>query len=182
MFGWSARVSLVAAVAVAAAASSSQQRQRESQGGWLLYVCVLHRATSSTHPLTHPRRKARGSSVRIYTYTGTFNKNTRQSRQSVRRCSANILFISADGFSVLARVVVHFFLSSLFSRNLKERAPRVSYNREHPLPTTTRKAPRFLHHIPVDSYLCPRSFAFPIIACLPPSCTGNTEGLKLFPE
>lgn len=72
-------------------------------------MCAPHRATtSSTHPLTHPRRKAGGSSVRIYTYTVAFNKNTRQSRQSVRRCSANILFITADGFSVLPRVVVFF--------------------------------------------------------------------------
>lgn len=94
-------------------------------------MCVLHRSTSSTHPLTHPRQKARGSSVRICTYMAAFNKNTRRSRQSVRRCSANILFISADGFSVLARVVVPFFFlsSSLFFEKPKRQNPL--HNREN---------------------------------------------------
>lgn len=106
-------------------AGRKRERERESQGGWDLYVCVLHRSTSSTRPLTHPRQKARGSSVRICTYMAAFNKNTRRSRQSVRRCSANILFISADGFSVLARVVVpfFFFFPFLFFEKSKRRIP-----------------------------------------------------------
>ena len=135
-------------------------------------MCVFHRVISSTHPLTHLRRKARGLSVCIYTYTDVFNKNTRQSRQSVRRCSANILFISVDGFSVLARVVVLFFLFFLFSssfsfflRKLKGNTPCASHNREHSLPLQLRR-----HHIPYSvlgwySYLRIYSAFFTIVHC-----------------
>lgn len=102
----------------------SGRRERFRVAG-SVYACVYVCFTEPHRPHTPWRTPGEKQGVQVYMHIRIQARLIRIRARADSRCdgcSANILFISADGFSVLARVVVLFFFF-FFSRNLKEGSP-----------------------------------------------------------